>query len=345
MSIRNEFDFLIQWHITERCNLRCRHCYQEGAHGAELSFDEIREVLDEIVNMFDAWRDAYGMTFSPSFNITGGEPFLRKDLLDILRMISEQGYDIYILTNGVLVTKERARALADLGIRGVQVSIEGTEEVHDSIRGKGSFAASARGIDHLLDAGLAVNVNATLSALNADSMEKIAAFASHAGVRRVGFSRLVPSGQGESLISEMLTAQQVKALYESLFSLGIPGLEIVTGDPVAMQTKISLDNDIGPTAVGGCAAGVSGLTLLSDGTIVPCRRLNVPLGNVRTDSLREVWAASPVLEALRDRSRYSGRCGKCKRWANCRGCRAIAWAWSRSLGKDDFLADDPQCFL
>jgi radical SAM protein with 4Fe4S-binding SPASM domain len=89
---------------------------------------------------------------------------------------------------------------------------------------------------------------------------------------------------------------------------------------------------------------VSGLTLLPDGTILPCRRLPVPLGNVRRDRLREIWAASPVLEALRDKTRYHGKCGSCKRWALCRGCRAIAYAWSRAQGAPDFLAPDPQCF-
>jgi radical SAM protein with 4Fe4S-binding SPASM domain len=66
---------------------------------------------------------------------------------------------------------------------------------------------------------------------------------------------------------------------------------------------------------------------------------------VTIHALREVWSTSPVLEALRDRSRYTGKCRDCRRWAHCRGCRAIAYAYARSRGSDDFLADDPQCFL
>ena len=61
--------------------------------------------------------------------------------------------------------------------------------------------------------------------------------------------------------------------------------------------------------------------------------------------MREIWAASPVLEALRDKSRYSGKCGACARWADCRGCRAIAYEYARSQGNPDFLAPDPQCFI
>ena len=123
------------------------------------------------------------------------------------------------------------------------------------------------------------------------------------------------------------------------------GFEIVTGDPIASQLREDGAEDLGSTPVGGCAAGVSGLTFLPDGTITPCRRLPVPVGNIQTDALREVWATSDVLNLLRDRSAYKGKCGQCVRWANCRGCRAIAYAYARSKGRDDFLAEDPQCFI
>ncbi len=102
---------------------------------------------------------------------------------------------------------------------------------------------------------------------------------------------------------------------------------------------------MGYTAKGGCAAGVSGLTIRPDGTMNPCRRLNIPIGNLRKDSIRDIWATSEVLCSLRDKSKYKGKCGKCNRWANCRGCRAIAYAYSQSVGKNDFLAEDPQCFI
>jgi AdoMet-dependent heme synthase len=87
------------------------------------------------------------------------------------------------------------------------------------------------------------------------------------------------------------------------------------------------------------------LTLLPDGTITPCRRMGIPIGNILRDSLREIWATSDVLNALRDKKTYMGKCGVCKRWSICRGCRAIAYAWSRSHGRNDFLEEDPQCFI
>ncbi len=345
MLTRQPFDFFIQWHLTERCNLKCAHCYQSGTCKDEVPSSEIKRVIGEVKEMIDAWEDAYDLSFSLSYNITGGEPFLRADLLDVLGEISGTRGDVYLLTNGTLVTSDKAKGLAAHGVRGVQVSIEGPEKIHDQIRGRGNFSKALRGVEHLLETGIIVTLNATLSRINGDHLMDFVDLASKLGVQRLGFSRLVPAGRGKGLLAEMLEADEVKRLYESAFSVHIPGLEIVTGDPIASQAHDDGAEDLGSTPVGGCAAGVSGLTFLPDGTITPCRRLPVPVGNIRTDALRGLWATSDVLNLLRDRSAYKGRCGQCARWANCRGCRAIAYAYARSKGRDDFLAEDPQCFI
>ncbi len=346
MSLTQEYDFVIQWHLTERCNLRCRHCYQESGAGAELPFPEIREVIGEIARMFQVWRESYDIEFSPSFNVTGGEPFLRADFFAVLEEIRDAGFTTYVLSNGTVVTPERAARLAALGVAGVQVSLEGPEAIHDSIRGLHSFAASVEGIKELLAAGVPVSVNSTLSRLNADHFLELVEVAAALRVPRLGFSRLVPSGRGLEMLGQMLDTGQVRQFYEKIFSLKIDGLEIVTGDPMAAQMRAASETaDLGDIPAGGCAAGIAGLTILADGTLTPCRRLPIPLGRAGRDSLRELWAAAPVLEALRDRRRYGGKCGACRRWADCRGCRAIAYAYSLSRGEDDYLAPDPQCFI
>lgn len=345
MSISNSQDFFIQWHLTERCNLMCKHCYQEGKKVDELSFDEIKEVINEVSSLIGEWSEAYDIDFSRSFNVTGGEPFLREDLFDIIFEMRRKGFDVYLLSNGTFITEEKAKRLSDLGVKGVQVSIEGPEEVHEMIRGSGSFALSKKGIRHLLDSNLRVTLNVTLSKLNAGYMENIVALAADLGAQRVGFSRLVPSGSGMGMLHEMLNSREVRELYESIPAIKGNGVEIVTGDPVASQMQLTDHRDMGYIPCGGCSAGVSGLTFLSDGTITPCRRLNVPIGNLRRDSLREIWATSEVLNLLRDKRKYKGKCGSCDKWATCRGCRAIAYAYSQSRGECDFLAEDPQCFL
>lgn len=346
MAINHSYDFFIQWHLTEKCNLRCRHCYQTGRKLQEMTFPEIKEAINEISDTLTAWKDIYCMDFSSSFNITGGEPFLREDIFDILDEINSRGFETYLLTNGTMINKEKAGKLARLGIKGVQVSIEGPEKIHNSIRGRNSFLFSVNGIRNLLDAGLTVTMNVTLSSLNAGYFKDMFRLSSGLGVHKLGFSRLVPSGTGEAMVSEMLSTEEVRNLYHDIFSMNAGGVKTVTGDPVATQSKISRrDNDNGDIPLSGCAAGISGLTILPDGTILPCRRLPVPIGNIKNDSLRELWAMSDVLNDLRDRKRYKGKCGTCKRWAHCRGCRAIAYAYSGTKGRADLLAQDPQCFI
>lgn len=345
MATNKPFEFFIQWHLTENCNLSCRHCYQGERSSEELPLSGMKRVAGEVSDMIKDWSDSYGVVFSPSMNITGGEPFLRKDLFEILGEIKKQGFKMYVLTNGTLVSRDRARSLADLGVDGVQVSMEGPEDVHDAIRGTGSFRASTEGVECLIAAKLPVTLNATLSAMNASSLGEIVAFCSRVGAQRVGFSRLVPAGKGRSLLSQMLTREHVRDLYENIFALEYDGVEIVTGDPVASQMRQKSNNDAGTVAVSGCSAGVAGLTILPNGNVTPCRRLPLTLGNVTKDSLREIWSTSPILDALRDRSRYKGKCRDCSRWAHCRGCRAIAYASARSRGVDDFLGEDPQCFI
>jgi AdoMet-dependent heme synthase len=346
MLTKSTFDFFIQWHLTERCNLRCRHCYQEGYGGEELPLSEIIGIIQDLSAMIDDWSDTYEIAFKRSFNVTGGEPFLRADLFDILDVMGDHGFDLYLLTNGILIDRFKAEKMAALGVKGVQVSLEGPEEIHDKIRGQGSFRSSLEGLRHLVAADIPVTLNLTLSRLNADFIDRMVELAKAAGVRRLGFSRLVPSGKGLGLLPEMLGGEEVEAIYRQILSQKPEGLEIVTGDPVASQMAFSpFHEDLGDIPLGGCAAGVSGLTILADGTITPCRRMPIAIGNIRKNTLRELWVTSPVLEKLRDKSSYQGKCGQCLRWAACRGCRAIAYAYSQARRRPDFLAEDPQCFF
>jgi radical SAM protein with 4Fe4S-binding SPASM domain len=311
-----------------------------------LSSGTLREAIHEISATLETWKTLYDIDFSPSVNISGGEPLLRKDLFDVISEFNTLGFEIFVLTNGTLITKEKAIGLARNNVKGVQVSIEGTESVHESIRGKNSFSRAVKGVKNLLNAGLEVTLNVTLSRMNAGSFRDIIKLSSSLGVQYLGFSRLVPSGRGEKMLKEMLSPDVVSDLYQKIFAYTSNGMRIVSGDPVA-SLLLRRDEHTAPAdiPVGGCAAGLSGLTILPDGTLLPCRRLPVPIGNVRKDSLREVWGSSEVLNALRDRSKYKGKCGSCSKWAYCRGCRAIAYAFSKAGGQGDMLAQDPQCFV
>jgi radical SAM protein with 4Fe4S-binding SPASM domain len=345
MNTDNPFDFFFQWHLTERCNLRCLHCYQDGRHTGEMSPDEIDRTVKILSDTISQWSELYGIPFSPGINVTGGEPFLRPDLYRILASLRRKKFDLFILTNGTLIDQRKAAMLAEIPVKGVQVSMEGPEGVHDKIRGKGGFQSAIQGVRHLLSQNLKVTLNLTLSELNVNSIEEMAFFASSIGVQRIGFSRLVPSGRGIGLIGSMLSREKLKVTYKKIRSMHIPNLEIVTGDPIFSCAWENIPTENLNVPFGGCSAAVSGLTILSDGTLLPCRRLNIPMGNIFKDDLRAIWAASQVLADLRNKKKYMGKCRVCDRWAQCRGCRAIAYKYSLSKGKGSYLAEDPQCFI
>lgn len=339
MTLGLSRDFFLQWHLTQRCNLSCSHCYQEGAPGEELSTGQLVEVMDEAQAMLQAWRQAYGLNFVPSCNLTGGEPLLRSDLYEVIAELTGRSFSVHLLSNGVLIDREAARRLADLGVAGVQVSLEGPSLLHEAIRGEGSFNAARRGVGHLVEAGLAVTLNTTFSRSNLSGFGELVRIARDWRVGRLGFSRLVPVGRGRRLLGQALQPGEVAGLHAQARIWEASGLELVSGDPLFGLARGGEEADQGPLPLGGCAAGLGGLTIMPDGGVMACRRLPLSLGNVLRDSLRQIWAAAPLLEALRDRGRYQGNCGQCPRWAVCRGCRAIALAQGGHP-----LADDPGCY-
>ncbi len=336
------YNFFVQWHLTERCNLRCRHCYQQVAP-EDLDLREIRQGVDNIKNATEGWAASYAVEISPSFHFTGGEPVLRTDLFDILDYVRSQGFSISLMSNGTLIKPEVARRIRDAGVQDVQVSLDGLEAVHDSIRGKGSFKRALTGIENLLAEEVDANVNLTLSKLNAEQIEGLVNLAKEMGLSAVSFSRLVPCGRGEELGSQILTPVELARIYNNLSEFTDSKVSVISRDPLMTVARLKEEIPDVDFPVGGCAAGVFGVTVTADGSIMPCRRMDLSIGNIRDVSFRELWIESPVLQQLRNRQSYHGGCQSCRYWAVCRGCRAVALAFARSIGEEDYLGPDPQC--
>jgi len=339
------FHFFIQWHLTERCNLSCRHCYQKKRTAREMTPEEIKAQIDGAMDMFQAWEEEQGMTLSPSIHFTGGEPFLYGKLWDVVAHARELGCQTAILSNGSLIDRSDAHQAKLLGVSEIQISLEGPRDIHETIRGKGSFDAALRGARILAENGQNVTANVTLSRLNADRIEETVETAKAAGFGSIGFSRLVPCGSGQDLLTHMLSPQQTRKAFHQALDLNSPAFEVSSGDPLATILAGVKPAAGCSLALSGCSAGFSGVTITSDGTVMPCRRIGLPAGHLRKASLRQIWATSRLLWRLRNRNSYQGNCGHCELWPVCRGCRAVAYACSAAQGKADLFADDPQCWL
>ena len=339
------FDFFVQWHLTERCNLRCHHCYQGRRTPREMTVDEVRHEIDGATEMFQAWEKEHGIRVAPSVHFTGGEPLLYKGLWDVVAYAKERGYGVAMMTNGSLFDRDAAKKAAQIGVADIQVSLEGPQVLHDSIRGKGSFSQANRGAETLVQAGNRVSANVTLSRLNFDQIEKTAEIARNVGFYGIGFSRVVPCGRGKALINDLLTPEEVKSAYLKIQSLNRPSFEVSSGDPLA-GTLLGVKPAPGCSlTLSGCSAGFSGVTITSDGSVMACRRIGLVAGNLKRKPLREIWASSELLWKLRERINYKGKCGTCSFWPSCRGCRAVAYNYSVARGKPDLFADDPQCWV
>ena len=336
-------DFFVQLHLTERCNLACRHCYQ-SAPVAEMSHQEVRLAITNVKTAVEGWAKDYDMDISPSLHVTGGEPLLRDDLFPILGFARQCGFSTSLMTNGTLVDTATARRIRMAQVGDVQVSLDGLEDTHDRMRGRGTYGQALEGIRRLASEGVPASINVTVSRLNMGQAGELVAVAAQSGAETAAFSRLVPSGQGRRLAQQTLTSREVAAFYRDLKRYRDNDRVTVTSrDPLASIPDVEGDIPDTEVPVAGCAAGMFGVTITADGTVMPCRRMDLGVGNIRTQSFRDLWADSPVLWKLRTRAEYRGRCGTCRFWPVCRGCRAIALAAARAGGSEDFLGSDPQC--
>ncbi|MBI2851511.1 MAG: radical SAM protein [Chloroflexi bacterium] len=336
------FSFFVQWHLTERCNLKCLHCYQKAAVD-EMGFEEICQAIGDIKDTVEGWGREYEVQISPSLHFTGGEPVVRREIFDILAHARALGFSLSLMSNGTLITGDIAHRIKESGVSDVQVSLEGLQEVHDRVRGQGSFEHAVRGIRNLVSEGIDTNINFTLSRINAGEIEGLTLLAEEIGAGAVTFSRLVACGRGEELAGEMLTPTELSNLYKEARKLGADHkVEVFSSDPLFILSELGEEVPQTDFPIGGCAAGMYGVTITSDGSVMPCRRMDLSIGNIRQKSLRELWQ-SPVLWSLRNRSEYHDGCESCYYWAVCRGCRAIALSFARAKGAEDFLGADPQC--
>ena len=328
-------EFYFQWHITERCNKSCSHCYQSVEHSPELSLPDLLLVLNRMEEALVKW----GRTGTLSF--TGGEPFIRQaELLSLVQKVdSMPSFAFYdILTNGSMISEDLARTLGAQGkLRRVQVSLEGsTPEMNDCIRGPGSFVETINAIRTMKRHGLTVSVMSTVSRVNYQDIPALIRLLDEEGVDTVAFERLVPEGRGQQLGDQLLAPQELRDLYDQIYRMRahMANAELLTYRPLWTLVAPS-DPEVGAI----CSAGNNALTVMPDGTACACRRLPIPIGNILEDGLFSIWYGSEVLWKIRDPDTLGGKCRECDLLASCRGCRAMAYACS-----GDYMAEDPQCW-
>ncbi len=340
-------EFYVQWHITDMCNLRCNHCYQENySPSSELTLEELKSIADEINHTLFRWKK------DGRIAITGGEPFVRKDLLSLLNYLEQQPQvkKIGILTNGTLI-KNNVPALQNLNkLHYIQLSLEGRKEKNDEIRGSGVFDQVVESTNLLKKVEIPVRWMITLHKDNAEEVPHIIDLALENDVDFLTFERLIPTGSGKAMDNYVLSSQELSEIFEyiakrsnveyskssPLTILKLRTLWILI-DPKSAEKNIQtpIQKEVGAS----CSIGNDSICILPDATVLPCRRLPIPIGNLKEDSLFKIWYTSPLLWDIRNKNNLKGKCRNCEYIPRCGGCRAMAYSVT-----GDYLAEDPQCW-
>ena len=331
---------LIQWHITEKCNLRCTHCYHNGYSGNE-KLDSLLYILAQIEDFIDDVRKNKTHFVPAHITITGGEPMVSPafwDLIDVFHQKKKKfGYSI--LTNGTYINGESIKKLASLAPYYVQISIEGSEQLHDSIRGEGNFKNVCKAARLLVKNKITTSISFTAHAYNYKEFPAVARIGRKLGVNRVWTDRLIPYGTGSSLTS--MNKQQTKEYIELIRkSSQHPLVYLKSGFQVSMLRALQFIESPKDKPY-RCVAGEKLITIGSKGEILPCRRMPIDCGNLFKTSLLSVYQESPLFRALRNPDNTSSECKSCLFSDSCRGgLKCLSYAVEGSP-----FVRDPGCWF
>jgi radical SAM protein len=360
----NRTPFVAIWETTRACDLACRHCRAEAIPSAlpgELTTAEGKRLLDELAEMG-----------TPICVLSGGDPAKRRDLLELVRHGTKRGMRMATIPAATpLLTPELVRGLKDAGLAQMALSLDGPDaKVHDGFRGvSGAFERTLAGAMFAREAGLPLQINTVFSDHNWLHFDAIASLVRELGVVFWEVFFLVPMGRGREL--GQLNGAQFESLFEKLAAVAreVEYIVKVTEAPhyrrFLMQARgrnrgrrdepsnapprernmlpTHMRRDFGPggsigLAPKGVNSGNGHLFVSYCGDICPSGFLPLACGNLRSDSLADIYRSHRVFVELRSPDLLKGKCGICEFRHICGGSRARAYAMT-----GDYLAEEPFC--
>jgi 12,18-didecarboxysiroheme deacetylase len=346
---------VVVWNVTRACNLHCMHCYAravEQSREKELTTKEAKGVIDDLA--------AFGV---PVILFSGGEPLIRRDLMELSHYAVRKGMRAVISTNGTLISKDKAKDLKRIGLSYVGVSLDGMADVHDRFRGyRGAFRDAVQGIRNCQEEGLKVGIRFTINRLNRDQIGAIFDLLENENIPRVCFYHLVYAGRGSDLMDQDLDHRETRKVIDlimdrtkDLHNRGI-STEVLTVDNHAdgpyLYLRMVREQDPRQGDVlqllkmnEGNSSG-RGIGCISwDGAVHADQFWrHYTFGNVLNRPFSQIWTdlSEPLMAKLKDKKRYvEGRCASCRWLEICGGnFRVRAEAATGNL-----WAPDPACYL
>ncbi|VVE00231.1 coenzyme PQQ synthesis protein E [Pandoraea pneumonica] len=321
-----------KWYVTNRCNLRCRHCYLDDY--------TLRPPLGRLLDVADELSDA-GVR---SVAILGGEPLTRDDLELLMGRLTTLGITTRIATNGMYATPERVLSLIEHGASAFQVSLEGaTAEACEAIRGPNTFPRITAGVEALVAGGACVTLAYTMTAQNYRQLPQCLDLAEKLGVSEVKLAPFIPTGSGAKAAQALsLTPVICREIVTSLSAACAkhPGLKI-DGGPFLRRIAITprATQHMQQRGTFGCGAGTTTIIINSDLSVSACdmrtqsERTTRRLGE--GTSLADIWRDSPLFARWRDQTDRADFAG-----VHQHGCHLAYQSYGKDLFGNEAIRDE-----
>lgn len=338
--------FIVPWRCTFACDSNCVHCTSAGkpSFPNEMDTASAKRLVDQVYD--------FGATF---FGITGGEPFLRKDLFEIVQYARKVGLKTSIITDGHLLDEKAIESVIKNEMR-VSISIDGTERVNDRIRGKGAYKSAVTAAEELSGTGLLdclvytfTNIEEGVTNLTEKDFRHVNDLAASQGARWVVYHGFVPYSADMNCLKADPSPAQYEWALNKLFDLSLeyrckPSINVYVPfyARIAKQRGlVNFDDWLNNFFLGKCWFGKF-MSIAENGDAIPCSYNDVyRFGNVNSQPLKEIWKGlktSEFFSRVRDKNNLKGKCSTCEYREICGGCRTAALFYT-----GDPLGSDPRC--
>jgi radical SAM protein len=356
VEARIDFDerpFIVIWETTQACDLACVHCRacaQPLRSQLELNTSEARRLIDDVA----ALR-------APVFVLTGGDPLKRPDIFGLVEYASTHGVRISLTPSATpLLTREAIARLKDCGLARLAVSLDGpSAEIHDAFRRvPGSYDWTLQAVRWARQLALPAQINTTITRHNLRHLDSMIALLEQLDIVLWSVFFLVPTGRGSAI--DLISAEEFEQVFEKLYQTArrvpfdIKSTEAQHYRRFLLQRRTnekrqgnspSLPPPLGMSTadgIGRAPRGINdgkGFVFVSHlGEVFPSGFLPISAGNVRRQSLADLYRHSPLFTSLRDTANLKGKCGRCEFREVCGGSRARAYALT-----GDIFAEEPCC--
>ncbi len=374
---KNERPFMIIWETTQACDLACRHCRAEAQpllHPDALSTEQAKNLLKQAAS--------FGKP-SPFFIFTGGDPFKRPDLFELVRYGSDLGLMTAVSPSGTpLLNADNLRKVKESGAKAISLSVDAsTAERHDDFRQvQGSFQWTLDGWKAAQDVGLKVQINTTITRYNLHDLPQVFKLVQEMKAMTWSLFFLVPTGRGQS--DDEVSPTEYEAVMHFLYDAskfisaktteghhykrivlerniieekGLSPEDYISFHPIYYELKAELDKIVKEKGLQPKESirrtpmhinSGNGFVFISHlGEVFPSGFMPVTGGNVKEKPLADIYRNAELFKTLRRSEALEGRCGRCEFSGVCGGSRSRAYAVTgRPMAEEPFCTYEPGTF-